>query len=230
MQLPPESARNATRLTYGRYVARRARRQKLPEVETEVKTATNALAAAALAEMAVEEARQEALADRDATDDDLDDVAKRHRQTIEGRATNANRERPYRDIYPDGIEYYTAAPLAEQASRYALLTRRYEEHLPEGDPVRAEAGLIEEGLLAWTAATQALTQAEIDVALAKGKTARAVDAWEDTLGRVYFRLAERLGKAKAERFFPRTRRGMRGEPQASATGADAAATGGAPTA
>jgi len=52
---------------------------------------------------------------------------------------------------------------------------------------------------------------------------------EETLTRAYFRLAERAVLAKAERFFPRTRRGTRGEALAGAGGDGAAGTDLAPT-
>lgn len=202
MRLPSETSRHAVRYAYGRYVARRLRRAKLGEFEAEVKARTADIKAAEAGVGEREEVRQDALADRDASDDELDDLAKRHRRAIEGRDTNANRERPYIDLFPDGIAYYTAAPLDEQEVRYTLLVRRYEEHLPEGDPVRAEAGLLTGGLAGWVEAKKALAQAELEVALAKNAVDRAVEAWETTLRRVYFRLAERLGKTAAERFFP----------------------------
>lgn len=211
MRIPSDSVSNAVRLTFGRYVMRRARRAKLPDFEAEAKAASDDIKAAEAAQATAEEARQDALADRDAADDDLDDLAKRHRQTIEGRATNANRERPYTDIYPDGVEHYTAAPLKEQEARYALLTRRYDEFLPEGDAVRAESSRIKEALGVWSAALSALTQAETEVALAKGRALRAEQDWEATMNRLYFRLAERFGKTVAERFFPRARRGAKEE-------------------
>lgn len=211
MRLPAESATNAARSSFSRYLARRLRRAKLLDEEALVKQSAVALHAAAVAEEEAEGLVQDALADRDADDDTLDDVAKRHRQTIEGRATNANKERPYSDIYPDGIAFYTAAPLTEQASRYTLLVRRYDEHLPDGDPVRAEGGLITAALTRWSASSAGLNQAQLDVAIARGRTARAVEDWEATLNRLYFRLAERLGKTQAERFFPRARRRAAGK-------------------
>lgn len=209
MQLPAKSAANVQRYNYARYLARRARRSKLPDLEAEVKGVTATLRLAAAAEQEAEELVQDALADRDAGDDELDDLAKRHRQTIEGRGTNANRERPYTDIYPDGIAWYTAAPLAEQRARYELLARRYADHLPEGDPVRSDGTQILDALAGWSAAADALAKAELEVAVARAKTARAVADWETTLNRIYFRLAERLGRAAAERFFPRVRRGTK---------------------
>ena len=139
-------------------------------------------------------------------DDELDDLAKRHRQAIEGRATNANKERPYTDIYPDGIAWYTASPLAEQPSRYELLVRRYDGFLPDGDPVRAEGPAITTALAGWKEAKAQLDKLELDVAMARAKTAAAVNAWEEGLRRLYFRLAERFGKTQAERFYPKASR------------------------
>lgn len=209
MRLPQKSASVSLRLSYGRYVARRLRRAKLSPEETEVRTLSDQLSAAEQAESALEEEFSSLLADRDAADDDLDDITKRHRQAIEGRSTNANKERPYTDIYPDGVAWYTASPLAEQASRYELLARRYGEFLPDGDPVRAEAGIITQGLAAWKDAAAAIDKAELDIAMARAKTRKAIDAWEEGLTRLYFRLGERFGKAQAERYFPKAARGRR---------------------
>ena len=218
MRLPAESASNAVRYTYARYVARRSRRAKLADEENEVKAVTAALKAAAENEDAAEQVLPDVFADRDSYDDELDDIAKRHRQAIEGRGTNANRERPYTSIYPDGIAWYTSAPLDQQKSRYELLVRRYSENLPDDDPVRAESHLITEALEGWLQATEALGKAQMEVAVARAKTAQALEAWETTLNRLYFRLGERLGKTRAERLFPKIRRGAKSETESPADG------------
>lgn len=209
MRLPQKGSSVLNLLGYGRYVSRRLRRAKLSAEEAEVDTLGAAIQAADQAETALEQELFSRYADRDGLDDELDDVSKRHRQAIEGRATNANRERPYTDIYPDGIAWYTASPLAEQVSRYELLVRRYDSFLPEGDPVRAEGPNLLSLLSAWKEAKAQLDQLELDVAMARAKTAAAVNAWEEGLRRLYFRLAERFGKTQAERFFPKPGRGGR---------------------
>lgn len=48
--------------------------------------------------------KDDALADRDAADDALDDLERRHRRAREGRGTSASRERPYVDIYPCSVD------------------------------------------------------------------------------------------------------------------------------
>ena len=215
MRLPSRTAANENRIAYGRYVARRLRQARLSDEEAEVLAATTTLRTVVSAADDASYAVQDVLADRDAFDNELDDVAKRHRRALEGRGTTANRERPYTDIYPQGIAWYTDAPLAEQVARYELLVRRYNAFLPEGDAIRAEAGLITDGVARWAAARTALDQANQDVAMARARTQMAVDAWEQTLTRLYFRLAERLGRSAAERFFPRAGRSK------AATDADA---------
>lgn len=224
MRLPQKTASVASRLNYARYLGQRLRRAKLSAEESEVKALTDMLRQAELAETALEEELTSLYADRDGADDDLDDFTKRHRQAIEGRATNANKERPYTDIYPDGVAWYTASPLADQVRRYELLVLRYTTFLPEDDPVRAEVSLITQALASWKEASERLGKAELDVAVARAKTARAVNEWEEGLRRLYFRLAERLGKSHAERFFPKSSRGNRlgnevgpGEPSGPAT-------------
>ena len=209
MRLPQKTASVPNRLNYARYLGQRLRRAKLTTEEEEVKALSDVLRQAKLAETALEEELTSLYADRDSADDDIDDITKRHRQAIEGRATNANKQRPYTDIYPDGVAWYTASPLADQRSRYELLVRRYAEFLPEGDPVRAEATLITQALNAWKDASDRLAQAELDLAMARAKTAQSVNTWEEGLRRLYFRLAERLGKTQAERFFPKASRGNR---------------------
>ena len=209
MRLPHKNASVPTRLNYARYLGQRLRRSKLTTDENDVKTLSDAMRQADLAETALEEELTSLYADRDAADDELDDLTKRHRQAIEGRATNANRERPYTDIFPDGVAWYTASPLNEQVNRYELLVRRYNEFLPDGDPVRAEATRITQGVAAWKDSTDKLAKAELDLAMARGKTAQTVSAWEEGLRRLYFRLAERVGKTQAERFFPKASRGSR---------------------
>lgn len=209
MRLPHKNASVLTRLNYARYTGQRLRRAKLTAEEDEVKALSTAMRAAELAETSIEEEMTSRFADRDGCDDDLDDLTKRHRQAIEGRATNANKQRPYTDIYPDGVAWYTASPLNDQLSRYELLVRRYDEFLPAGDPVRAEAPLITQALAAWKDASDKLAKAELDLAMARAKTAQTVNAWEEGLRRLYFRLAERLGRAQAERFFPKATRGNR---------------------
>lgn len=209
MRLPNRSAASENRIAFGRYVARRLRRARLSDEESEVLTVTAALREASATADEAGYLVQDGLADRDASDSDLDDIAKRHRRTLEGRGTTANRERPYTDIYPQGMAWYTEAPLPEQVRRYELLVRRYEEFLPFGDPIRAEAELITSSINHWTSARRAVDQAGLDVAMARAKKQSAADDWDQTLTRLYFRLAERLGKTNAERFFPRTGRARR---------------------
>ena len=216
MRLPAKTASVSVRLTFSRYTARRLRRDKLSDEEAEVRAAAQVLSTTAAVETEVEFTAMDVIADRDALDDTLDAIAKRHRRAIEGRGTNANRERPYTDIYPQGIAWYTDAPLAEQQRRYELLVRRYEEFLPEGDPVRVEAPLLAEALEQWSATRGALDQADLHIAMARAKTEQARRAWEDTHTRLYFRLAERFGKAQAERYFPRRR--QRSDESASGAG------------
>lgn len=228
MRLPHKNASVLSRLNYARYTGQRLRRAKLTSEEDEVKALSTAIRQAELAETALEEELTSLYADRDGCDDDIDDVTKRHRQAIEGRATNANKQRPYTDIYPDGVAWYTASPLAEQVSRYELLVRRYGEFLPEGDPVRAEAPLITQALAAWKEASDRLAKVELDLAMARAKTAQAVGAWEEGLRRLYFRLAERFGRAQAERFFPKASRGNRLGDEVEPEGPSSPAEPGAP--
>lgn len=209
MRMPARTASIVVRLGFGRYLGRRLRRARLADEELEVKRAGLALSEAAAALNEAELVVSDALADRDAADDDLDDLCKRHRQTIEGRVVNAIKLKPYTDLYPDGVAWYVKAPLNEQVSRYELLARRYEGFLPEGDPVRAEAPRVRELIAQWSASRAEVDRAELDVAMARAKVQQATATWEETVTRLYFRLAEKLGKAGAERLFPRPARARR---------------------
>src|SRR5262245_12408938 len=118
MQLPASTSSYQTRVRYGRYVARRLRRGKHTRLADEAITATSALREAGRAWDDTEDAAQDALADRDAADDDLDVAAQEARNSLAGRSLDAVKQEPYTNIFPQGIGYYTAAPLDEEVKRY----------------------------------------------------------------------------------------------------------------
>src|SRR5690348_4630524 len=80
-----------------------------------------------------DDAVQDAIADRDAADDDLDTMAQEARANLAGRGATAVKEEPYTLVYHAGIGYYTAATLDEQHPRYMELKQRVTEHLPASD-------------------------------------------------------------------------------------------------
>ena len=159
-----------------------------------------------------EDGVQDALADRDSADDSLDTMAQEGRHTLAGRSVSAAREEPYTLIYPEGIGYYIAAPLGEEVVRYTELARRTSEHLPEGDPVRVQTSEgVTTGLAAFTAGVSALETAETTKALARTELDRANRNLRRQLEKTYGALVTELGKAKAERFFPKAAKNKKGD-------------------
>jgi len=149
---------------------------------------------------------QDALADRDAFDDDLDEAAQASRLSLAGRSTDAVKTAPYTVIYPDGVGYYTAAPLDEEIARYGELKSRLEEHLPPSDEVRLKTvATIDAGLDGFRGSVDALTRARTAESLAATRLTTATEAWEKQLEKTYGVLVAELGRAKADRFFPRVR-------------------------
>lgn len=164
----------------------------------------------------LEEAQQEAIAIRDAVGDDLDDVARGSKAALAGRSADAVREGPCTDVFPKGIAYYVDVNLDERPTRFRELASRLEEHLPEADPVRANAAVVRAHLEAWRVATEAVADARD--ALARGRTRRdkASHAFVDAVTAIYGALLAREGKAKARRFFPPAKHNRRSELEGAA--------------
>jgi hypothetical protein len=147
---------------------------------------------------------QDAMADRDAADDDLDNAAQEARAKLAGRSADAVNTAPYTLIFPQGIGYYTAAPLDEETERYDELRKRLVELLATDDPVRKEAvPALDVGLTAFTAAMDALSKARTEEALASTRLDAAEDAWARIMTKVYGLLLSELGRSGAARFFPK---------------------------
>ena len=215
MQLPAATSSYQTRVRFGRYLARRLRRDKLGQLADDVSTVTNNLRHAGRAWEDADDAIQDALADRDAADDDLDLLAQETRMSLAGRGLSAAKEAPYTDIFPLGIGYYIAAPLDEEVKRYDELRKRLAEHLPAGDEVRKKAIKgIEPGLKAFESATKQLDAARTAESLAATQLAKATDAWTKQMEKAYGALVVEVGRSAAERFFPRVTRKTPAAPKA----------------
>jgi hypothetical protein len=151
---------------------------------------------------------QDARADRDAADDDLDDIAKNSRANLEGRSDNAEDEAPYTQIFPDGIDYYTAAPLDQEVFRYGQLISRINEFLPVDDEVRMPAiPALSLGIDAFQTAADAVNEALTAQSVAATHLQTAEDAWAILMTKVYGALVADVGKKEAERYFPKMRSG-----------------------
>lgn len=207
MQLPPAGSAAQTRVRYGTYVARRLRRAKRKTLADDATLVTKNLRELSRAWEDTDDATQEAMADRDGADDDLDTTAQEARAALAGRGVTAMNEEPYTLIFPDGISYYTAAPQDEEVKRYGELSHRLTEHVGKDDPVRKKAVKeIAAGIEAYKASLVALDAAQTAESLVATRLTKATDAWERQMEKTYGALVSEVGRARAEGFFPRIKR------------------------
>lgn len=205
MRLPSESASYLRRVSFGSYCARRLKRAKLNTLAQDVQDITQDVKEKGRAWDDAQEPIQNALADRDAADDNLDQNAQEIRLKLSSRSITAVREAPYTNIFPKGIEYYTAAPLDKEVQRYEELIQRLETHLPADDPVRVEfVPKIREGIAEFEAAEKAVSSARNDLALANTALQEAEDKWRRQMEKTYGALVTLFNRKTAERFFPRS--------------------------
>lgn len=206
MRLPAPSAHFAHRVRVGNYVARRLRQARMLPLAADVEKSTALILVTGRAHEDADKPIQDALADRDAFDEDLDDAAQASRLQLAARANDAVKSAPYTLIYPDGVGYYTAAPLDEEVARYGELKGRLEEHLPAKDEVRIKTvATLDAGLEGFRGSVDALTSARTAESLASTRVTAATEAWEKQLEKTYGVLVAEVGRAKADRFFPRFR-------------------------
>jgi hypothetical protein len=211
MQLPPSTAHYSARVCYGRYVARRLKRARSNSLAGDAAKVTSAVLLAGRAAEDADGPVQDAIADRDAADDDLDTAAQNARAHLAGRSADAVTKPPYTLIFPEGVGFYVAAPLDEERARYTLLQQRLAEHLPANDEVAtATTAAIAAGLDGFETATRELTTARNAQAIADGKLEAAEDAWEMQMEKTYGALVSELGRAAAERFFPKAKAKKKG--------------------
>jgi hypothetical protein len=163
-----------------------------------------------LAARACEDAAElvdEALADRDAIDDELDRQTQELRNALAGRSLDAVKKAPYTEIFPDGVSYYIGAPLDEQVDRYTQLIERIEAALAATDPERKKrVPALRASLNEFRSADQAVDKARRGEAEASRVLATAIDRFNRQLERCYGALVAEGSRAAAERFFPRHRR------------------------
>jgi hypothetical protein len=217
MRLPTPSAHFSHRVRFGNYVARRLRRARMLPLSADVEKTTALILTTGRAVEDADKPIQDAMADRDAFDDDLDEAAQASRLKLAARSNDAVKSAPYTRIYPDGLPYYTAAPLDQEVARYGELQGRLEEHLPAGDEVRTETvAAIKAGVDGFSGAMAALTAARTAESLASTRLTAATEAWEKQIEKVYAALVNDVGRAKADRFFPR----VRGKKNETAPGSD----------
>ena len=218
MRLPGPTAHFSQHVRFGNYAARRVRRARFAALAADAEKATTAVLAAGRALEDADKPIQDALADRDGFDDDLDEAAQHARANLAGRSADAIKKAPYSLIFPDGIGYYTAAPLDEEVRRYGELKRRIEEHLPSNDAVRIQTvAAIDAGLDGFSTSVAALAKARTEEALASTRLTAAIEAWEKQMEKTYGALVAERGRSTADKFFPRVR-GKKGKPDDPANG------------
>lgn len=216
MQLPKETAHYSIRVRYGRYVARRLKSAGLGTISEDCLKTTHALRVEGRASEDADDAIQDALADRDAADDDLDIAAQNARLAIASRGLSAVTEEPYTSIFDRGIGYYTAAPLDEEEARYNEFVTRLDAHLPASDATRKETvKAIKAGLVDFKRGVTALQAARSAASIQSTKLLHVTEKWERQMERCYGLLVADLGKARAEKFFPRASSSRSAEPVAA---------------
>lgn len=212
MKLPGETSAYSVVVKAARYTARKLRTSGRTEMANDIASSAQALRVKGRAWEDAEDAVQDALADRDSADDMLDSTAQEGRNTLAGRSVSAIREEPYTSIYPHGIAYYIAAPIAHEVPRYTELRRRIADHLPEADPIRTPSlEALTTGLAAFSAGVAALDAAETNKSLARTELERANRNLRRQLEKTYGVLVSELGKQSAERFFPKAAKNRKDE-------------------
>lgn len=206
MRMPSDTAHYSQHVRYGRYVSRRLRRAGYEVPAADVAKITKSLLAAGRAWEDSDEAVQNALADRDGADDDLDEGAKNARAALAGRSADAVKQPPFTLIFYKGLLYYTAALIGEEIERYTEFKRRLEENLSEKDEVRVKTvKIVTAGLVDFTKASHELSVARSDESLAGTRLQSAIGAWERMIEKTYGGLVSELGREQAEKFFPKAR-------------------------
>ena len=121
MRLPAPSATWFYCRRFGIYVGRKLRAALLTELADPVKASTLSVQTLGRAWEDADITVQEAFADRDAVDEALAALAREVRRTLISRSANAEKTAPYLLIVPDGIGWYTNAPVDEELSRFKQL-------------------------------------------------------------------------------------------------------------
>jgi hypothetical protein len=199
-----------TKRRFASYVVSRLIVEKETEHAAVVRDATAQIVDAGHALEAEEAVLQERVAARDACEDVMDDRCRSFRQKLAATSLDAVHQPPYRGVFPEGIAYYVAAPLDQQAKRCRELGARVTEHLPADDALRVELLPALDAFLAqWAVVAQQVEAQQTVVAQARTRLAMAEDAWARALEKVYGALLTEHGKKEAERFFPRSTRARR---------------------
>jgi hypothetical protein len=207
MQLPSPTSSYRRRTTYGRYVGRKLRQAQHAALADQAAAATRAVKDAGRRWEDLEEDIQDALADRDAADERLDGLAASLRFALASRSQDAVKTNPYLKLFPQGLAFYTAAPLSDTAARYKSLWNRVEADLPNEDPLRAEyAPKLHDAIQLFEVSVELVRQTHDNQSRAHAELGLTEEAWEREMERIYGALMAEEGKDHAERYFPKAAR------------------------
>ena len=206
MRLPPESAAFDRRVSYGRYVARRLRRHGSIQAADDLNQHNTELRQLGRAWEDLDDNIQEALAERDAANDEIAGTVRQLRHSLASRFLGADKQDPYRRIFPDGIAYYLAAPWPQRRARYLSLVWRLQGDLPEEHPDRAAyVQPLTEQIAALRETESALEDAYRQKEGAAFDLDRAKARWDREMEKVYAALLQQMSRAEVEAFFPKHR-------------------------
>jgi hypothetical protein len=207
MQIPRENAGTEVRISMGHYTARRLVRATQLDLAADVLAATDALLQAGRTAEDLQYPLQEAIADRDAIDEAIDETAKLIELNLGARTADKRKDTVYQSVFAKGLAHYVDADLDEQSVRYRDLIARLERYLPADDPLRAERlPALARGITDWEAAVDAITAAKSALALARTDRDQQAQTWARVLESTYGTLISRVGRREAEQFFPKHRR------------------------
>ncbi len=204
MELPSKNRNYSTFINFGRYVAGRLTAAKLTALASGVIAVGESVKSKGRLWEDARLAETTRLAERDVADDALDTTARELRLSLMSRNLGAQKEPPYTAIFPQGLGYYTAARVDDNADRYRELLTRAEANLPADD---AALVALRDNLPAqiedWVRAKDALEAARVATGVARTELEAAVDAWMVLLDRTYGSLVTEVGRRAADSFFPR---------------------------
>jgi hypothetical protein len=203
MRQVPKTAAPHQRVRYGLYVERQLRIAGFAEWAAMVLAATMLVRERSRAWEDEDAQAYSASGDRDRSDFRLDNGTGDGRVGLAGRSKNANKEKPYILVFPDGAAWYTNAPQNEQVTRYTLLSERLRTFLPEEDPVRALADEIDAGIVAYKAGVEVIAKANLKLSMAAQQLAEAEAAFDATMEKVFGLLVAHFeSRAVAGSYFP----------------------------
>ena len=157
MYLPDVRSSTATNLRYAYYVSRRLRVAGLADLAATLDARTAEIVRIQRATDDLEKPVQDAVADRDAADDDLDDTARLAWRQLGATSVDAVKQAPFVDVFAEGLPYFVRATLADQALRYGELADRLETALAPTDPIRAAVATLRAQLVVWIAASSGVS-------------------------------------------------------------------------